>query len=58
MHRQLTINPVTDARVIADKAEQMAHEVRRTVAAVKAIVDDVKVVYKAVVSPLVEWLKS
>ena len=58
MNRQLTIDPVTDARVIADNAEQMAHEVRRTVAAVTMFVDDVKVFYKAVVSPLVEWLKS
>lgn len=57
MTSQFMIAPVTGARVIAEKAEQLAHEVRRTVAAVEAIVDDVKVVYKAVVSPLVEWLK-
>jgi hypothetical protein len=44
--------------VIADNAEQMARDVRRTVAAVEAIVDDVRVFYKVVVSPLVEWLKS
>ena len=57
MTRQFMIDPVTGARVIAEKAEQVAHEVRRTVAAVEAIVDGVKVVYKAVVFPLVEWLK-
>lgn len=57
MTRQYMINPVTGARVVAEKAEQVAHEVRRTVAAVEGIVDGVKVVYKAVVFPLVEWLK-
>jgi asparagine synthetase A len=57
MNRQFTIGPVADARVIADNAEQMAQELRRTVAAVERIVDDLKVVYE-VVSPLVKWLRS
>ena len=42
MTRQFMIDPVTGARVIAEKAEQVAHEVHRTVAAVEAIVDGVK----------------
>lgn len=58
MNRQLTIDPVTDARAIADIAEQVAHEVRRTVEAVRTIVEDAKIFYIAVVSPLVEWLKA
>ena len=57
MNRQFTIDPVTDARVIADKAEQMAQELRRTVAAVEGIVADLKGFYE-VVSPLVKWLRS
>jgi hypothetical protein len=57
MNRQFAINPTTDARVFADNAEQIAHAVRRTVAAVEGIVDDLKDFYK-VVSPLVESLKS
>lgn len=42
------------ARALADNAEQVADDVRRTVAAVKVIVDEVR----SLVSPLVEWLKS
>ncbi|MFG2629157.1 hypothetical protein [Streptomyces sp. NPDC048473] len=57
MNRQFTIGPVTDARVIADNVEQMAQELRRTVAAVERIVDDLKGFYE-VVSPLVKWLRS
>lgn len=57
MNRKLTIDPLGDARVVADNAEQMAEEVRRTVAAVKGMVHDLKHLYE-VVSPLVERLKS
>jgi hypothetical protein len=52
VNRQFTAAPVTDARVIADNFERMAQEIRRTVAAVEGIVDDLKVLYE-VVSPLV-----
>ncbi|GAA1018931.1 hypothetical protein Aple_025290 [Acrocarpospora pleiomorpha] len=57
MNRQLTVNLVTDARLIADNAEQMAHEVRRTAAAIKVTVHNLTVIYNAV-RPFVEWLKS
>ncbi|MGW7287882.1 hypothetical protein ACWGH4_20615 [Streptomyces sp. NPDC054847] len=56
MSRQFTIDPATGARVIADKAEQIAQELRRTVAAVERIVDDLRGFYE-VVSPLVKRLK-
>ncbi|WP_328410725.1 hypothetical protein OG542_12690 [Streptomyces violaceus] len=45
------------ARVIADNAEQISQELRRTVAAVEGIVDDLKGFYE-VASPLVNWLRS
>ncbi|KAA0974165.1 hypothetical protein FQ154_16105 [Paeniglutamicibacter gangotriensis] len=57
MKRRFAMDPVTDARVFADKAEQMAKEVRRTMAAVETIADCVRVVCD-VVSPLVERLKT
>ncbi|MFF4557883.1 hypothetical protein [Streptomyces sp. NPDC001422] len=57
MNRQFTISPVTAARVIADHAEQLTQELRRTVAAVEGIVDDLKVIYE-VVPPLVKRLRS
>ncbi|MFF4230362.1 hypothetical protein [Streptomyces sp. NPDC001820] len=56
MSRQFTIDPATGTRVIADKAEQIAQELRRTVAAVEMIVDDLKGFYE-VVSPLVKRLR-
>lgn len=56
MNRQVTIAPVAGARAIADNAEQMAQELRRTVAAVERIVDDLKGFYE-VVSPLVKRLR-
>lgn len=57
LNRRFAIDPVTDARVLADSAEQVAHDVRRTVAAVEVIADGARVLYK-VASPLVERLKS
>ena len=57
MNRWFPIDPVTDARVLADRAEQVAHDVNRTVTAVETIAEGVRVLYE-VVSPLVEWLKS
>jgi hypothetical protein len=57
MNRPFTIDPITDVRVLADKAEQMAQEIRRTVAAIEEIVDDLKGIYE-VASPIVKWLRS
>lgn len=56
MDRQLQMDPARDARAIADNVEQVALEVRRTVNAVMAIVDDGQILYKRI-RPLVEWLK-
>lgn len=57
MNRTSPIGPATDPRVFADKAEQMAHDLHRTVESLKEIADDLKGAY-TVVSPVVEWLKS
>ena len=57
LNRQFTTTLVTDARVIADNAERMAQEIRRTAGAVEGIVDGLKVLYE-VVSPLVNRLRS
>jgi hypothetical protein len=51
------IDLVTGARALADSAEQVAQEFRRTVAAVENIVDGGKVIYE-VVSPIVKALKA
>lgn len=56
MSRQFAIDAATDTRAIADKAERIAQELRRTVAAVEMIVDDLKGFYE-VVSPLVKRLR-
>lgn len=61
MNRRFSIDPVTHARVLADRAEQMAHEMHRTAGAVKTMDHDVRVTYDLVtslVSPLMEILKS
>ena len=57
MSRSYPINFVLDARVLADGAEQIAHNIRRTRAAAEAIADDVRVLWGAV-SPLIDRLKS
>jgi hypothetical protein len=57
MNRRFPIDPVTGARVLADIVEQVAYELRRLAAAVKAIVDDVRAIYD-LLAPFVEWLKS
>lgn len=40
---------------IADTTEQMAHEMHRTVNSVESIAGDVKVLYKTLVAPFIEW---
>ncbi|MFE9631339.1 hypothetical protein [Streptomyces sp. NPDC006463] len=57
MNRQFTIDLVTDARVFAENAEQVTQDLRRTVATVERVVDDLKGCYE-VVSPLVKWVRS
>lgn len=49
--------PATDTRAFADKAQQTAHDLHRTVESLKEIADDLKGAY-ALVSPVVDWLKS
>lgn len=46
MNRRFPIDPVTGFRVLADSTEQIAHDMRRTVAAAKAIVDGVVTLYE------------
>lgn len=55
MNRRSTIAHVKDTQAIADSAEQIAQDLRRTVAAVKGVVDDFKVLHEAL-APLVKWL--
>lgn len=57
MNSRFTVHPVTETRVVADSAEQVAHDVRRTRAALERIFDDLKAIYE-LASPLVERLKS
>ncbi|MFD5410283.1 hypothetical protein [Streptomyces nojiriensis] len=57
MNRRLTIDPMADIRVFADKAEQIAQELRRAVTAVDEIVGTLKTFHE-VVSPLVKRLRS
>lgn len=57
MTRRFTLGPVTDVRAVADKVEQLALELRRTVAAIEGIVDDVKVVYQ-MVSLVIAWVQG
>lgn len=63
MKRQLASNPVTVVRALADSAEQVAHHLHRTVAAVKAMANDgrsmaheIRDLY-ALVSPIFPWRK-
>ncbi|MCX4806299.1 hypothetical protein OG594_32565 [Streptomyces sp. NBC_01214] len=57
MNRRLTIDPVADIRVLVDKAEQIAQELSRAVAAVDEIVGTLKAFHEAV-APLVKRLRS
>jgi hypothetical protein len=57
LNRQFTTTLVADARVIAENAERMAQEIRRTACAVEGIVDELKILWEAV-SPLVNRLRS
>lgn len=58
MNRKFPIDPVTNARFLADEAEQVAHQVHRMMTALKAIANDVEALYIEVVAPFIEWLKS
>jgi hypothetical protein len=57
MKSQFPIDPVTDTKALADNAEQVAHDLRRTATAAVGIADSVKVLYE-VVYPIVVWLKA
>ena len=57
MKSRFPIDPVTDTRALADNAEQVAHDLRRTATAAVGIADSVKVLYE-VVYPIVVWLNA
>ena len=61
MNRRFSIDPVTQARVLADNAQQMAHEMHRAAGAVKTMNHDFRATWDLVsplVSPVIELLKS
>lgn len=58
MNRKFGIDLVTHIRFFADEAEQMAHQVHRMMEALKAIADEIRAFYVAVVFPFVKWLMS
>lgn len=52
------VGPVRDARAVANKIEQIAHEVSRTTSGLSAINGDIRVFYRTVVAPLISSFKS